>query len=670
MTEEQLKIQEAAKKRRFGSFVQSLLKIDTDKTKLNATTHDEDIKNIAKFAEDAVRQEAAEKAKMRKQEMSEPTAGKIVPPQEPGDNSEIVTFIKNNFSSIESGAKQLYDKIKSIMKKEHVDKYELKIDKNRTFIFETDKENNTVPMKVSIYDKRKNYYDKLLYVDDRKNIHGDRKLVADKVAEVLNELGVVEQEKPDITEYNYRSWDISYQNCEEPERTEKINKNYFEMKHSGFYDESQLNMLYRLMNLDYDINCFANPLYTVDSLTVLVNLYEQKNTPEHENLLRDLNKFCANNFKYPLSTTEFGTVVNAAYHNNLNKLMSNPNINAEFKLFYLFDQAFDTKEPQKYNIGNTVFVIKSDMSHNDSKITSITNSVFIELPDEKGNTKEELIYQTSTDGNVKGNLGLFFKMYNEKHAIKDAGALLKVYMDEVRTAVKDDSNLNNRVDLKLNNGDKLIIQGIKYIPGNSYVVISDTLKTGCEIFLEKKNQEPIRVYSDNPSVQIGNLYNLNNLIKQSGGIENESKITKQNESIEDAILKTEEKQNGPEEIFEEQKRLAKQNGKSSLKLSNGKTMVFVCRKFKENDEDKEDFAILGMNEQGKREKEFKNIFKGINGIERTGSEEEALKYYKEVEYGKDINEVINNNTQIDTPTINENEDLERRLANIYDDKDI
>lgn len=579
-------------------------------------------------------------------------------------NSDLIDFIKINLSNGDPYTPGYFTGyVLNIIEDDELPNLPIKVDKDRTLII---KDNRSIRdgfnCTVDLIDKKNNTKTQLLGPDG-----GTENDFVISLKNIVQELEPVEN--PDLDEYKYKTWDISYQDLPPDKRIYAINNVYFEMQRSGLFDNNVLNLLYKLMYNNYDINCFACPLYGHYQIMALALMYESNQTPEYENELRDFNKFCSNNFKYKFSNTEFMSLLDAAHHKTLQQVISDPNFEAEFRLLYYFDKAReDVSGFYKFNIDDITFVaksIKEGIMNSETKLNDsiLKNSLYIETKDENGRTVQKKIYSADSNGKIEGSRQFYIDKYNKKHNIKDSSILVDVYMTEVRNAVKDELNLNDQKTLKLKNGDKIEIVGIKYSNVPDYIMNDDKAIAGCELFYIKGKEREL-IYSDNPARQLGNFRVFKTLIEKAGGLVNSEKSLKKEpkiinayrtssptSDIEEKILKSEysHSQNAPEELLKKYINNCSKKEIKEIVLKNNKKLLFKNKTYMEGKEKKQAPTVYLTSADGTIENKFIDVVTIRDRVTGTYSAsyvnkfEELVEYYKKIEYGPSLDNEINKN---------------------------
>lgn len=273
-------------------------------------------------------------------------------------------------------------------------------------------------------------------------------------------------EKSNITENkkdvcSYKTIPTDYREIiDEKKRIGRINEIYLQLAENGLYEKTQLKMLYNLMFCNYDINCFASPLYTYEQLEILTFLYENNESPEYENFLKDFTEFCTNNFKYKFTNSEFMTLFDAAVDNRLKDLITNPNFEANFRLLYYFDTAActDKENPKEVRIelgGNTFIATSQEYKENGD--LRVVNKLYIEGIDSNGNLQKEEIY-SDINGVQSGDLSLYINAYNKKHQRSDAVDTRTLFVKFMEEKLDIVSKTNSIQELKLKNDETLLFK--------------------------------------------------------------------------------------------------------------------------------------------------------------------------------------------------------------------
>lgn len=532
------------------------------------------------------------------------------PPQEVIEESEFLTLIRNDFSTPYAAAADFTNAIFIEMKNKNIPKKTVSIDANRYFEFTLIEDGTDMD---------------IFLVNTQKGTR--RELGYDKIREELfslfEELHAFSEWK-NYKDYKYVLYDTSYQKLDGQVETEeekqlrykKIDEQYLKLKRDGFFTEDQLKVLYKLMHMDYDINCFSCPLYSVQQMYFLASIYAMASTnvdekPKLENFLRSFNEFCSNNFKHQFTISEFSRLFEAANEGKIMDLINHPDFEIVFKLDYLLDAARDSLGGiYKYNLNNQTFIISvSDKKDLDGYLTETNWKIELEDPNPESTSTTLLYDSTIHEFDLHSEpLNIFTKAYYQKHKIQDQNEFIDVCMNEVRKAIQDENNRNNDMVLDLNDGSKLKISGIIYTEGSEQLIYGDEASYGCEVFLYKPNREPKLIYSDNSARSFHNAEKISNVIEAAGGLLSREGFFKEQRrqpmpeqkqqrepSIADQILGEPTKEDYSIDVAQEianmyQKTLEEYNKtknaklKNTILLSNGNEIIFSPKSYFETQE--------------------------------------------------------------------------------------
>lgn len=469
------------------------------------------------------------------------------PPKEVVEESEFLTAMRNNFSNPQVAISGFQAYIFTDMKNNSSRNKIMKIDSDRYFQFSFVGNSNL--LEFFLVDER---------TASKKEL--DDNTLSKELYKLFEELHVFSEWK-NYEDYQYTLYDTSYQkNDEEPEtptqkqeRLKKIDQQYFKLKQAGFFTNEQLVMLYKIMHMDYDINCFACPLFSEREMFLLASIFslsvaqDPSERPKLENFLRTFNEFCSNNFKHPFSFSEFGRLFTAANEGRLMEEINDPDFDLLFKLDYLIDSARDAMSNTiNYNIGDKTFLITAIDNYDDDKQYFETHWK-VELEDQKTGRPKLLFDSKIHELRLHSEpFSIFTDAYYKKHKIQDGLEYLNTCMSEIRKRMGQSSSTPEEI-IELNNGNKLKIRGMLYTPGEKKIEYGGKIEAGCEIYLYKPNQKPQLVYSDNKAVTIHRLEKLSTIIDANGGINFKDKALKTqfkqeqttSSSVADEILKKE-----------------------------------------------------------------------------------------------------------------------------------
>lgn len=590
--------------------------------------------------------------------------------------SEYATFINNNFSQTKNNinGRAFIEKIRAMLFSEKKNSLTLKIDNARSLIITLD--NDTKKLSV---DYKDNASGRIFSLFDKKT---ENYLALEQK---LNKFYMeVNPESSVVKNYTFKKWDISYQGVTDIEQKRKIINNiYNELLDTGFFAEAQARTLAKAMLLDYDINCFANPLYTVGQMEQLILTYgdlkmaaeakyplnvEEPQLEENrkliaevmskiENKYRDLNQFCSMNFKYKFCDSEFAKVKTAAERGKLTELSLDPNLPAKFKLLYSMDEAAINGVPKKINIGDSVFVVESYFVYSKDKNPIAVNSkVSREVEGVDGTVRLVPIYTETFGKKPIGSLEPFYSAYKAKYSITDSMELINMYKAEITNGIKDNTNDNNSMEVKLSNGDTLLIKGIKFYKGeidSEYDVSESKADYGVQIYYKTKSKTEL-VYSDKPHDRM--IYtNLSTLLRKCGGIISDDRFKSHvvdvdktkgtaERSIADEILSSKPQQAqpeylSPEEMYDKYYKMGLDNGSATVDLPNGDALRFKRNIFiKENK-----VHHYCMVQYKKGNSEFKNIYSITSNSKRQtvrGSKQDVLAIYKAAVYGGNLEQLL------------------------------
>lgn len=586
--------------------------------------------------------------------------------------SEYANFINNNFSNTKNNinGRAFIEKLRAMLFNSKQKSMTLAIDKARTLVIELD--DSTKKLSVGYKD---NASGRIFSLFDKKT---ENYLALEQK---LNKFYMeVNPESAVVKNYEFKKWDTTYQGVTDiTKKREIINNIYNDLLDTGFFAEVQARTLAKAMLLDYDINCFANPLYTVGQMEQIILTYgdvktaaeakyptntSSKETNEKneriviqimskiENRYRDMNQFCAMNFKYKFCDLEFSEIKKASEKGKLSELAQDPNLPAKFKLLYAINEAAINGIPKKINIGNDVFVVESYFVHDKNKTPlGVNTKLTKETEDLDGTVRRAPVYTEVFGKKPAGSLEPFYKAYKETYDISDSMKLLEIYMQEVTNGIKDNTNDNDSMEVELSNGDKLLIKGISYYTENihnEYDMTEQNVDFGVQIYYKNPSKTEL-VYSDKPKDRT--IYtNLSTLLRKCGGIIPNERIKRQSltevgeMSVADEILsqKPSEKESKylpPEEMYDKYYQMGLDTGSAVVELPNNDSIRFKRDVYLKDGKVHKYCIVQYKKEDG----EYKNIYSISSGKDKNiinGSKENVLKLYKAAIYGGDLDKVL------------------------------
>lgn len=601
-------------------------------------------KNIKKEIEEKMESSKEEKSKFATMLRSDKIPS---PPEISISENELtlVDFINDNEINLDVKPDSLGNSVVGLMDSIGIPSLTLKVGKDSKVVFVSD----DGPCKFKAYFHENGNITEL-YGDEQNKII----VFLDKIKKILSK----EEEKIEIAQKTHRTWRCDYLNTDEPEEKKKlIDDLYIEMAKSDLYTSGQLNLFYKLMHCDYDINCFSSHLFSANQIKNLIFFYENEPTPHMINFLRNFNEFCTTNFLHELSDTEFICLYNAAKENRLHELINNPNFEASFKLLGYFDLARQNSDGRyRIVIGDDVFVATSNIVIKDNKKT-IVNKLEIETLDINQKPVYDVIY-TDTNGVESGNLSPYINAYNNRQKTNDA-ELIYLYIKEFKKEIERNSKLDKKT-VKLKSGNTLVLTREPYSRNNELNGVN--LVNGCNIYLYANGKKQI-VYSDNPYSPITKNVILKDIIEKNGGIVSEERILAnppqrpQTSPIEDQILGgvTNIDEISYNIIQEKLNTLQKTNLPQKIELSNGETIIFQMKNYFDKKMIKTPTVYLLDKDNNIKEKfiDVEVLCKsGAMSIQHIDRFDELLAYYKKIEFGKTVDAAINllSRAQKDTNT--------------------
>lgn len=594
--------------------------------------------------------------------------------------SEFANFIKENALNTNIGI-DISMFIETIKRELIIERGEtemkMKIDPARALLFKLDDDNE-----ITMY-----------YADATKNtvseVYSEDK-PSDEFISKLNKIyKEVNPESPIVKNYSYRKWDVSYlTETDDAKRKELINKNYNDLLDTGFFSESQAKLLAKAMVLNYDINCFANPLYEETYMVELIRSYEtEKNKFAEQNLSEEdykekitkledkykyMNHFCTRNFKYKFSAPEFYLIKTNAENGTLNKLANDPNLAAYFKFLYYTDQAITQMEPQKINLNNRVFVVKAvgRFATSTSELLTTDISLLEEIKGKDGKTYEKLLYKEQFPKmRPYGSLDEFYKAYSDKYNVKSSVELLNTYINEIRNGISDTTNSNNEIKLDLKDGTTLFIKGMWYSKSSDI----DDIEPGVEIYHITSQNKRELIYSEDPRARILSGWDV--VIRKAGGIITDERMQSGKDyNIEDEVLAKKEPTKiaplSPDDFIKRFTKEALEKGSIVTKLPDGTILKFMQNNYRENGVVKQYCEIQKRN--GDKYESLYKIKTSPRGPIVAGSMENVLKIVTKAMYKKNLDEILADETKATNAETKKKDVLSKdnKTTNIKNDENV
>ena len=404
------------------------------------------------------------------------------PPQEDVEGSEFLTLVGKNFSSVRSAANNFLHLVHMIMINKHLKNKSVCVDFQRHFEFNMLEDG--IDIKVLLVDQRRNESKEITYEN--------MEYVLTTLLEELN----VFQEHKENQEYEFVLYDTSFlrepstfETTEEKQiRYRKIDELYMQLKRSGRFTRDQLTVIYKLMHMGYDINCFACYLFLPSDMQFLASIYsisvqaQLGDAKKLEDFLRNFRRFCEKNFKKTFSSSQFSRVFTAANEGQQEEMLRDPDFDVLFLLDALIDEALASADATtRYTIDGKTYIVTAHMIYDAAGKFQKTKWK-IELEGEQSGAPRTVIFDTTIhELNFSKEPACFLKelcphekiakvsKVEEKSGPVDiASEIARLYYKTIEDYYRtEDTNVCNI--LSICNGDEFLFMPKKYLDGRKEV---------------------------------------------------------------------------------------------------------------------------------------------------------------------------------------------------------